>query len=140
MSHACSCRLTSHQAICENVFLKQLKALLMGVFFICIKLGILSLCTEPWHGTRSISWDFCLYWKAIWWLDYVYIYWLWTHTHLSTTINLILNGSLIQHWIMSLNFYRYKLKLAKTANVNDVQNVDITNGEGKPKNQWRFRI
>ena len=39
-----------------------------------IKLGILLLCTEPWHGTRSIriSWDFCLYWKAIWWIDYVY--------------------------------------------------------------------
>jgi len=26
---------------------------------------------------------------------------------------------------MSLNCRRYKLKLAKTANVNDVQNVDI---------------
>jgi len=34
---------------------------------------------------------------------------------------------------MSLNYGRYKLKLAKTANVNDVQNVHIKNGEGKPK-------
>ena len=68
-----------------------------GGFFIYIKLGILSLCTEPWHGTRSISisWDFCLYWKAIWWIDYVYRYWLWIHTHLSTTFNLTLNCSLI---------------------------------------------
>jgi len=68
-----------------------------GGFFIYIKLGILSLCTESWHGTRSISisWDFCLYWKAIWWIDYVYRYWLWTHTHLSTTFNLTLNCSLI---------------------------------------------
>jgi len=66
-------------------------------FFIYIKLGILSLCTEPWHGTRSmsISWDCCLYWTAIWWIDYVYIYWLWIHTHLSTTYNLNLNCSLI---------------------------------------------
>jgi len=36
---------------------------------------------------------------------------------------------------MSLNYRRYKLKLAKTANVNVVQNVDIKNGEGKPNNQ-----
>ena len=45
----------------------------MGFVSIYIKLGILSLCTEPWHGTRSISisWDFCLYWKAIWWINYV---------------------------------------------------------------------
>ena len=95
--HACSCRLTSHRAICGYFIHKQLKALLMGVCFIYIKLGILSLCTEPWHGTLiiSISWDFCLYWKAIWWIDYVYRYWLWIHTHLSTTINITVNGSFI---------------------------------------------
>jgi len=74
-----------------------LKALLVGRFFMYIKLGILSLCTEPWHATRSISisWDFCLYWKAIWWIDYVYRYWLWIHIHLSTTFHLTLNCSLI---------------------------------------------
>ena len=68
-----------------------------GGFFIYIKLGILSLCTEPWHGTRSISisWDFCLYWKTIWWIDYVYRYWLWIHTHVLTTFNLTWNCSLI---------------------------------------------
>jgi len=66
-------------------------------FFIYIKLGILSLCTEPWHCTRSssFSWYFCLYWKAIWWIDYVYIYWHLIHTHLSTTFNITLNCSLI---------------------------------------------
>ena len=41
---------------------------------------------------------------------------------------------------MSLNYRRYKLKLAKTANVNDVQNVQIQNGEGKPKNSGGFEI
>jgi len=58
-----------------------------------LKLGILSLCTESWHSTRSISisWDFCLYWKAIWWIYYVDRYWLWIHTHLSTTLNLTFN-------------------------------------------------
>jgi len=35
---------------------------------------------------------------------------------------------------MSLNYRRYKLKLAKTGNVNDVQNVHIKNGERKSKN------
>ena len=62
-----------------------------------IRLGILSLCTEPWHGTRniSISWDFCLNRKAIWWIYYVYRYWLWIHIHLSTIFNLTLNCSLI---------------------------------------------
>ena len=34
---------------------------------------------------------------------------------------------------MFLNQRRYKLKLDKTANASDVQNVDINNGEGKPK-------
>jgi len=45
-------------------------------YFIYTKLGILLLRTEPWHCTRSISisWDFCLYWKAIGWIDYVYRY------------------------------------------------------------------
>ena len=57
-----------------------LKALLVG-FFNYIKLGILSLCT-------TISREFCLYWKATWWIDYVHVYryWLWIHTHLSTTL------------------------------------------------------
>jgi len=77
--------------------IKNLKGITHGGFFIYIKLGILSLCTEPWHGTRSISisLDFCLYWKAIWWVDYVYRCWLWIHTHLSTTFNLTLNCLLI---------------------------------------------
>ena len=61
-----------------NLWIPCLKGINHGRFFICIKLGILSLCTEPWNGTSSISisWDFCLYWKAIWWIEYVYRYWL----------------------------------------------------------------
>jgi len=31
-----------------------LKGIIHGRFFIYIKLGILSLCTEPWHGTRRL--------------------------------------------------------------------------------------
>jgi len=87
----------------------HIKSITHGGFFIYIKLGILSLCTEPWHGTRSIciSWDFCLYWKAIWWIDDVYRYWLWIHTHLSTTFNLTLNCSLIlTHVRLSDQYYR----------------------------------
>jgi len=41
---------------------------------------------------------------------------------------------------MSLNFGRYKLKLAKTANVNDVQNVHIKMERASQKNNGRFEI
>ena len=77
-------------------YLCGLKPLLDGVL-IYIKLGILSLCSEPWTDTRcmSISWYLCLDTQAFWWIDDVYRYWLSLHTHLSTTFNLTLNCPLI---------------------------------------------
>jgi len=68
-----------------------------GGFYICINLGILSLCTELWNGTRSmrISPYVCLDSQAFWWIDGVYRYWLWIHTHLSTTFILTLKCPLI---------------------------------------------
>jgi len=48
-------------------------------FYIYINLGILSLCTELWNGTRSmrILPYMCLDYRAFWWIDGVYRYWMW---------------------------------------------------------------
>ena len=61
------------------------------------------------------------------------------HMNCATVIISWQSSTRVHHWVMSLNYRRYKLKLAKTANVIDVQNEDIKNGEGSQKNQWRIR-
>jgi len=54
--------------------LKPLKGITYGGYYIYINLGILSLCTEPWNDTRSmsISLYLCLDSQAFWWIDDVY--------------------------------------------------------------------